>query len=847
MGSATSRAEGLHDAVDELITLAQTAERQAQRELARTHYEAALRRLDRSSPPSLAAGITRWIGRTYLEESDFDAASDCFELSEAIAKASGDVSGVAHASNWMGILSQTRGDLDEAVELYQEARRHGIAAEDLKLVSLIDQNLGIVANIRGDFASALECYRTSLLGFRSVGLEVQVAAVLNNLGMLYTDLQRWEEAEQAYTEALDVCARNSDASTQIIVEVNRAELWIAQKVYDRALASCDAALRLSEAIGEVRQLGEMHKHYGVIFRETANLDRAEEHLALAARIAEDRQDLLLAAEIAREQADLFWRQQRNQETLQFLNRAHRYFTQLRARRDLADIAGRMANLEKMFLEIVHRWGESIESKDRYTQGHCQRVADYACALAEAVGFDGQILLWFRMGALLHDVGKIVVPTEVLNKAGRFTSEERSMMERHPDAGVELLRDMDFPWDIRPMVRHHHEWWSGGGYPDRLSGDEIPLSARILCIADVYDALTTDRPYRPGYSRERAIEIMEADTGRIFDPDLFPVFKELARVGIVDGPLLPAPQKGDSGDPAQWNTIRMLLVEDSTTEVSLLPMVESADRGVPIELVRVERLSDAVRRLGDEEFDVVLLDLTLPDSRGLATLIRLRAQAYVVPIVVVTDVYDEAFALQAVQGGAQDYLVKGQVDRNLLMRSVRYAIERHRLQMELRKTSLVDDLTGIYNRRGFFTLAQQHIKLADRTRRGFMLVFADLDGLKQINDTLGHQEGDQALIDTARLLEDAFPVSDIIARIGGDEFVVLTIASAAADAEVPVAQLREKFAAHNASGERPYHLSLSVGVASYNPEHPCSIDELLSRADALMYERKRSRSGTRAER
>jgi len=180
-----------------------------------------------------------------------------------------------------------------------------------------------------------------------------------------------------------------------------------------------------------------------------------------------------------------------------------------------------------------------------------RVADYACALAEEAirrraaapdpagseGLTEQTLLWFRMGALLHDVGKIDVPVAVLNKSGALTPAERTIMERHPDAGVELLGDIQFPWDIRPMVRHHHERWTGGGYPTGIAGEAIPLSARILCIADVFDALTTDRPYRRGFSPVRALEIMRGSMREHFDPELLGMWTEIcARLFPVSVPL-----------------------------------------------------------------------------------------------------------------------------------------------------------------------------------------------------------------------------------------------------------------------------------------------------------------------
>jgi putative nucleotidyltransferase with HDIG domain len=190
------------------------------------------------------------------------------------------------------------------------------------------------------------------------------------------------------------------------------------------------------------------------------------------------------------------------------------------------VDARLAGLESTFLNIVAEWGQSIESADRYTQGHCERVANYACSLAAAAGVEPEVLLWFRMGALLHDVGKIVVPPEILNKDGAFTPEERRLMQHHPDAGVELLGGIEFPWDIRPMVRHHHEAWDGSGYPQGLAGEDIPLSARILCVADVYDALATDRPYRPAFSHAETLRIMAAESGTRLDPRLFALFQEL---------------------------------------------------------------------------------------------------------------------------------------------------------------------------------------------------------------------------------------------------------------------------------------------------------------------------------
>ena len=164
----------------------------------------------------------------------------------------------------------------------------------------------------------------------------------------------------------------------------------------------------------------------------------------------------------------------------------------------------------------------------------------------------------------------------------------------------------------------------------------------------------------------------------------------------------------------------------------------------------------------------------------------------------------------------------------------------RVQMEetLRILALLDELTGLYNRRGFSILAEQQLKMAHREKRKLLLLFADLDGMKRINDTFGHEEGDRALVEAADVLRETFRESDVIARFGGDEFVVLAIETNGAPAEALTHRLQENLEARNAGEGRLYDLSLSVGLAHYNPEQPCSIDELVARADRAMYERKR---------
>jgi putative nucleotidyltransferase with HDIG domain len=426
----------------------------------------------------------------------------------------------------MAIGHWQRGMLEDAEHLYAAAYRAAREVSDTKLAAMVDQNLGIIANMRGDLPRALRHYEASLAGYRELGLDEFIGKLLPNMGLAYADLERWEEAERIYQEALAICAACGDVSTALMIEGNRAEAQIARGLFTDARLVCERVLRRAQALHDARAVAEAQKHLGVISRETNRLDAADSFLRLAFTSASERGDLLLAAEVAREQAELYSVMRRERETLQALNTSHRLFGELRAQRDIADIARRMRGLEQRFYDIVSAWARSIESKDSYTLGHCERVADYACAILRALNPDPSTLFWFRIGALLHDVGKINVPIEVLNKPGKLTLEERALMESHPVAGVELLKDVEFPWDVLPMVRSHHERWDGKGYPDRLTADAIPLYARVLALADVFDALTTDRPYRPAFSPEDALRMMREDSGKSFDPTLFPVFEQL---------------------------------------------------------------------------------------------------------------------------------------------------------------------------------------------------------------------------------------------------------------------------------------------------------------------------------
>lgn len=177
--------------------------------------------------------------------------------------------------------------------------------------------------------------------------------------------------------------------------------------------------------------------------------------------------------------------------------------------------------------VLTALAQAVEQRDPYTGDHCRRMACYSVALGRAVGLPEHDLLTIHRGAILHDIGKIGVPDAVLSKPGPLSPSEWSAMQRHVIIGEEICRAVRTFAPVLPIIRSHHERWDGGGYPDRLAGEEIPLLARIVQMADIYDALTTSRPYKPAYSREKALQIMREETRTGWrDPYLMALFDSL---------------------------------------------------------------------------------------------------------------------------------------------------------------------------------------------------------------------------------------------------------------------------------------------------------------------------------
>jgi diguanylate cyclase (GGDEF)-like protein len=238
---------------------------------------------------------------------------------------------------------------------------------------------------------------------------------------------------------------------------------------------------------------------------------------------------------------------------------------------------------------------------------------------------------------------------------------------------------------------------------------------------------------------------------------------------------------------------------------------------------------ALELIKKTSFDIMLTDIRMPGLGGLELTHKAKKIRPDMAIIIMTAYVEEFSYDNAIEAGASDFIKKPFTLNELTAR-----IQHVKMQEKIREMAITDELTGLYNRRGFFNLVEKLLQLCKRQKKGIFMLYTDLDNLKEINDTFGHKEGDKALTDITNILRKNYRESDIIARIGGDEFVVIPVANTGDNIEIITSRLQKSLEIHNAERDRSYKLSLSFGIAYYDPENPCSIDELLVQGDKLMY-------------
>ena len=325
-----------------------------------------------------------------------------------------------------------------------------------------------------------------------------------------------------------------------------------------------------------------------------------------------------------------------------LERATRSRDELRERLLAPTLASALAN--------------AIEARDEYLHGHCERLASLAVRMAELHGLAPDETETIRLGAILHDVGKIGIPDSVLLKPSTLDEEERRIIETHPEIGDKLLEPLDLLAGARPIVRHHHERWNGLGYPDGLAGEEIPLGARIVAVADAIEVMSARQLYRQPRIPAEIVEELVAQRGVQWDPEIVDLALDLIESGELeltsDGLRLlePAPAA-----PAA-SSLAVLLVEDAETDAVLVSDALERDLEGAV-IARTRSVADAANLVTSSEWSVAIVDHDLPDGSGVQVLDVLRATYPALPIVMLTNHGDEETVVEAFRRGASDYVVK----------------------------------------------------------------------------------------------------------------------------------------------------------------------------------------------
>jgi diguanylate cyclase (GGDEF)-like protein len=265
------------------------------------------------------------------------------------------------------------------------------------------------------------------------------------------------------------------------------------------------------------------------------------------------------------------------------------------------------------------------------------------------------------------------------------------------------------------------------------------------------------------------------------------------------------------------------------------LLDTITKGLSDEGYRCEIALDgekALSLLNEFAFDFLITDVVLPGMDGFVLAQKAKNSNPDMLVIIMTGFVKDFSYDIAVRAGASDFIGKPFPVQELLIRMKQVKMQEH-----LRIMSITDDLTGLLNRRGFYPMAQQQLKIAQRYRETFAILYADQDNLKDINDTWGHKEGDNALKETAKVIKNTFRDADIIARMGGDEFAILMMVGPDIDNNVILDRLHENFNMFNKQRKGLYNLSVSTGFVYFDPEKPCSLDFLLSQADACMFENK----------
>lgn len=497
-------------------------------------YQKILRYCCDSSHLTVKSETFTQIGQLLAKQGDHDRALGYLQRATGAYRRLKDRNGLCKALRNLGVVYVELGEFEEAESYLNEAIRVAREIEDQVVYADLINNLGAIMNMRGNWRRALKLYRESLQIYESQDEIRKSAYTKNNVAITLAEQGMNDEAFEYYEQAYQTAKEISDASLVLIVDINLADLYLKTGNLSRARLHCERAQRhLIESNRTNGHLVETKKIAGKIAYHEKDHDRAQRSFSEALDLCREIGARFLEAEVLLERGTLYRAMDRHLDSLSDLESSYQIYKGLKAEGKREQAEDIIDSIEKLYLELFESMGIQVDRKDKYTKGHSDRVASFALLLARELGLKTSVLKTIVAAALLHDLGKIKMDDSVLKKAGRLTDEEYRLVKKHPELSVELLHGKELPWDIKPLILGHHEKMNGEGYPLGLKGEDIPLGARIICVADVFDALTSDRVYRPAFDPGTALDIMEKESGTSFDPMILGCFIQMVRRGKAD--------------------------------------------------------------------------------------------------------------------------------------------------------------------------------------------------------------------------------------------------------------------------------------------------------------------------
>ncbi len=498
-------------------------------------FEQALRGCRTRGDERTMAEILRRMGHVWSKKGEWQEALALYEESLDTCAGSGDAAGKASALCSIGTVHLEQGSWEQVRKYYGEALRVTRIIRDSRLAAQIFNNLGAMNNILGNWEEAIRYYRKCIPLLKETMNQNGLAETYHNLGITSVDKGDLIGGDCYFIQSLGISGMTGDIRLAAYSNLNRAEISRLRGNYSSAIEKGMKAFATLKDLDDKLGMAEAYRILGAIERDRGDGIKSEENILLSVDINRRYDNPLGIAESYRELGATYQEQDRSEDALKALSESFRVFREIKARKSLEDVDRKIFSLEDLYFKIARSMAEGVESKDTYTFGHSQRVANYALALAKRLNLSIEERKAILLASFLHDLGKIDVDDGILKKPGKLTEEEFEVIKRHPTWGVEKLSSINFPWAVKPLILHHQEKWDGNGYPMGLAGEEIPLGARIIAIADFFDALTTDRPYREALSLEVTTGIIDEELGRILDPDITPLFVEMIMDKASDCP------------------------------------------------------------------------------------------------------------------------------------------------------------------------------------------------------------------------------------------------------------------------------------------------------------------------